>query len=63
MVAQVNCLMQHIQGYTESQWLLPSGDYSLCIALVAARATESKTRMETCTNFAGHFDDPGIVSV
>jgi len=35
--------MQHGQGYTGSHWTLPSGDYSLRIALAAARATANKT--------------------
>jgi hypothetical protein len=25
-------LIRHVQGNTGSQWMLPSGDYSLCIA-------------------------------
>ena len=35
--------MQHVQGYTGSHWTPPSGDYSLRIALAAARATAKKT--------------------
>ncbi len=37
--------MQHVQGYTGSHWTPPSGDYSLRIALAAARATANKTTM------------------
>jgi hypothetical protein len=37
--------MQHVQGYTGSHWTPPSGDYSLRIALAAARATANKTKM------------------
>jgi hypothetical protein len=37
--------MQHVQGYTGSHWTLSSGDYSLCIAAAAARATANKTMM------------------
>jgi hypothetical protein len=37
----------------------PSGDYSLRIAPVAARATANKTTMKKFTNFAGHFDGRG----
>ena len=39
--------MQHVQGYTGSHWMSPSGDYSLRIALAAARAraTANKTTM------------------
>jgi hypothetical protein len=38
-------LVQHVQGYTGSHWTLPSGDYSLRIALAADRATANKTTM------------------
>jgi hypothetical protein len=31
--------MQHVQGYTRSHWMPPSGDYLLRIAPAAARAT------------------------
>ncbi len=31
-------LMQHVQGYTGSYWMPPSGDYSLCFASEATRA-------------------------
>jgi hypothetical protein len=58
-----NCPMQHVQGYTESHWTLPSGDYSLCIAPVAARATANKTKMKTYTYFAGHYGSPGNAPV
>jgi hypothetical protein len=37
--------MQHVQGYTGSHWTPPSGDYSLRIALAAARATANKTTL------------------
>ena len=39
---EVHRLMQHDQGYTGSLCMLPSGDYSLHIAPVAARATITK---------------------
>jgi hypothetical protein len=39
-------LMQHVQGYIGSHWTLPSGDYSLRIALAAAMATINKTTMQ-----------------
>ncbi len=35
--------MQHVQGYSGSHWTPPLGDYLLCIASVAARATANKT--------------------
>ena len=37
--------MQHVQGYTGSHWTPPSGDYSVRIALAAARATANKTTL------------------
>jgi hypothetical protein len=37
----------------------PSGDYLICIAPAAARATAKTTTMEEYTNFAGHFDGHG----
>jgi hypothetical protein len=44
------CLMQHVH------WMPPLGNYSLCIAPAAARATANNTTMKKWTNFAGHFD-------
>jgi hypothetical protein len=38
-------LMQHVQGYTGSHWLLPLSDYLLRIAPVAIRETANKTKM------------------
>jgi hypothetical protein len=52
----VHCPMQHVQGYSRSHWTPPLGNYSLCIALAAARATANKIMMKKCSNFAGHFD-------
>jgi hypothetical protein len=40
-----NCLMQHVQGYSGSHWMLPSDNHSLRIALAAARATANKSSM------------------
>jgi hypothetical protein len=40
-----HCPMQHVQGYTESHWTLPSGDYSLRIASADTGATANKTTM------------------
>jgi hypothetical protein len=37
-----HCPMGHVQGYSVSHWLLPSGDYLLCIPPAAARATGKK---------------------
>jgi hypothetical protein len=49
--------MQHVQGYIRSHWMLPLGNYSLCITPAVTRATANKTMMKKCTNFAGHFND------
>jgi hypothetical protein len=40
------CPMQHVQGYIGSHWTLPSVDYLLRIAPVAAMATINKTTMQ-----------------
>jgi hypothetical protein len=48
--------MRHVQGYPGSHWTLPSGNYLLCIAPMAARATANETTTKKMTNFAGHFD-------
>ncbi len=60
---KVHLPMQHVQGYSRSHWMPPSGKYSLCIAPAAARATANKTTTKTCTHFAGHFDGCGGVPV
>jgi hypothetical protein len=46
-------------GLLGSHWTPPSGNYSLCIAPAAARATENETMTKKWTNFAGHFDGCG----
>jgi len=38
--------MQHDQGFTRSHWTPPLGNYWLCIAPAAARATANKTTMQ-----------------
>jgi hypothetical protein len=43
--------------------MLPSGGYSLCIALAATRAIANKTTMKKWANFAGHFDGRGDAPV
>jgi hypothetical protein len=58
-----HCPMRHVQGYLRSHWTLPSGNYLLCIALVAARATGKQTTINKYTYFAGCFDDHGDVPV
>jgi hypothetical protein len=54
-----HCPMQQVQGYPQSHWTPPLGNYSLHITSAAARATANKTMMKKCTNFAGHFDGRG----
>jgi hypothetical protein len=56
-------LMQHVQGYLRSHWTPPSGNYLLCIALVAARATGKQTTINKYTYFAGRFDGHGNAPV
>jgi hypothetical protein len=38
-----HCLMWHVQGYSGSHWMPASGNYLLCIAPAAARATGKQT--------------------
>ena len=40
-----HCPMEEVHSFTRSHWTPPSGDYSLCIAPTAARATANKTMM------------------
>jgi hypothetical protein len=44
-----HCLMWHVQGYSESHWMPPAGDYLLRIALAAARATGKQTTINKYT--------------
>jgi hypothetical protein len=39
-------LMQHVQGYTGSLWMLPLGNYLLRIAPAATRATGNTTTIK-----------------
>jgi hypothetical protein len=41
--------MQHVQGYSGSHWTPPSGNYWLCIAPAAARATGKQTTINKYT--------------
>jgi hypothetical protein len=38
--------MRHVQGFSESHWTLPLGNYLLRIAPAAARATANETLMK-----------------
>jgi hypothetical protein len=42
-------LMRHIQDYSESHWMPPLGNYSLCIAPAAARAIGKQTTINKYT--------------
>ncbi len=55
--------MQHVQSYSGSHWMPPSGNYSLCAASVAAGVTAKKTTIKQFTNFAGHLDGRGSAPV
>ncbi len=44
-----HCPMRHVQGNSGSHWMLLSGDYLLCIAPAAARATANETTTKKCT--------------
>ncbi len=52
-------LMQRVQGYYGSHWTPASGDYSLCIAPAATRATGIQTTINKHTCKDGHFDGHG----
>jgi hypothetical protein len=41
--------MWHVQGYSESHWMPPLGDYLLRIAPAAARATGKQTTINKYT--------------
>jgi hypothetical protein len=56
-------LMQHVQGYSGSQWTPASGNYLLCIAPATARATGKQTTINKYTYKAGHFDGHGDAPV
>jgi hypothetical protein len=42
-------LMRHVQGYSGSHWMPPSGNYLLRIAPAAARATGKETTINKYT--------------
>jgi hypothetical protein len=55
--------MENIQGFAKSHWTPPLGDYSLCIALMAAWVPFKTMRMKENTSFAGHSNGHGNVPV
>ncbi len=55
--------MWHVQGYSGNHWTLALGDYLLCIAPAAARATGIQTTINKYTCKDGHFDGHGDAPV
>jgi hypothetical protein len=55
--------MQHVQGYSGSHWTPALGNYLLCIAPAAARATGKQTTINKYTYKAGRFDGHGDAPV
>jgi hypothetical protein len=47
--------MPHVQGYSGSHWMPPSGNYSLRIAPAASRETSNETTTKKCTKKTSHF--------
>jgi hypothetical protein len=60
---EAHCPMQHVQGYSRSHWMPPSGNYLLRIAPAAARVKTNKTTTKKCTKTTGHFDGRGSAPV
>jgi hypothetical protein len=56
-------LMGHVQGYSGSYWMPPSGEYSLRIAPAATRAIANETTTKKSTKKTGHFDGRGTAPV
>jgi hypothetical protein len=56
-------LMRHVHGYSGSHWTPALGNYLLCIAPAAARATGIQTTINKYTCKAGHFDGHGDAPV
>jgi hypothetical protein len=55
--------MWHVQDYSRSHWMPPSGDYLLRISPAVAKATGKQTTINKYTYKAGHFDGHGIAPV
>ncbi len=55
--------MQHVQGSSGSYWTPASGNYVLCIAPAAARATGKQITINKYTYKAGFFDGHGDAPV
>jgi hypothetical protein len=58
---KVHCPIQHVQGYSGSHWMPPSGNYLRRTAPAAGRATanEMTTKTKKCTKETSHFDGHG----
>ncbi len=59
----LQCPMQHVQDFTGSHWMPPSGKYLLCIAPATARATINRPTMIQCTTIADQFYGRGHAPV
>ncbi len=55
--------MRRVQGYLGSHWMLPVGNYLLCVAPAATRATGKQTTIYKYTYFAGRFEGHGDAPV
>jgi hypothetical protein len=60
---EAHSLMQHVQGYSRSHWRLALGNYLLCIAPAATRATGKQTTINKYNYKAGRFDGHGDAPV
>jgi hypothetical protein len=60
---EVNCPMQHVQGYSGSHWTPALSGYLLYIAPMAARATGKQTTINKYTYKAGCFNGHGDAPV
>jgi hypothetical protein len=58
-----HCLMRNVQGYLGSHWTPVSGNYSLCMAPAAARATGIQTTINKYTYKDSYFDGHGNAPV
>jgi hypothetical protein len=54
-----HCPMRHVQGYSGSHWMPPLGNYLICIAPAATRATGKQIKINKYTSKAGRFDGHG----
>jgi hypothetical protein len=60
---EVHCSMQHVLGYSGSQWTLALGNCLLCIAPAANRAAGKQTTINKYTLKGGRFYGHGSAPV